>query len=385
MKQGPNILLVAIDNYPYPDRFQGYFGFEEGTEYTVIPPDVGFTFSATETNLLAGDTFTLNLNAEGVSDLAGWQTDITFDPDVLEATEVNEGDFLEANGGDTFFLQGTIDNTAGKITNLSAALISENGVSGTGTLISVTFIAKAGGETKVTLENFEFGSITGDIIPAVPPNITITVGNYPAWDVNQDGRVSVLDLILVAKDLGSDAPANLRTDVNRDGVINIQDLILVAQHLGESTDAAAPSVIAVDDLRIDPVTVQSWIAQAQAADDGSLAFQQGIENLERLLALFIPEKMALLHNYPNPFNPETWIPYQLAEPADVTLTIYSVNGTLVRTLALGYQPAGIYQTSTRAAYWNGKNEVGESVASGIYFYTLTAGDFNATRKMLIMK
>ena len=116
-----------------------------------------------------------------------------------------------------------------------------------------------------------------------------------------------------------------------------------------------------------------------------IAFQQGIANLEQLLALFIPEKTALLHNYPNPFNPETWIPYQLAEPAEVTLDIYATNGVLVRTLALGYQPAGIYQYRSRAVYWDGKNEVGEPVASGIYFYTLTAGDFTATGKMLIRK
>ena len=98
-----------------------------------------------------------------------------------------------------------------------------------------------------------------------------------------------------------------------------------------------------------------------------------------------PDETALLHNYPNPFNPETWIPYQLAEPADVTIRIYAASGVLVRTLALGHQAAGIYQYRSRAAYWDGKNAVGESVASGIYFYTLTAGDFTATRKMLIMK
>ena len=98
-----------------------------------------------------------------------------------------------------------------------------------------------------------------------------------------------------------------------------------------------------------------------------------------------PDETALLHNYPNPFNPETWIPYQLSEPAEVTIRIYAASGVLVRTLAVGYQPVGIYQYRSRAAYWDGKNEVGESVASGIYFYTLTAGDFTATRKMLIMK
>ncbi len=383
LKQGTNVLLVAVESLG--GEWSGFFGFAPEAEYTVVSPGTGFAFSTDATSVRVGDMFTLRINAEKVTDLAGWQFDLTFDPDVLEAVEVSEGDFLKANGGNTFFLQGTIDNTAGKITGISAALISESGVSGTGPLLSVTFMAKAGGETQVTLENFEFGAISGDVIPSVAPEIIITVGDQPPWDVNQDGRVSILDLILVAKDLGSDAPANLRTDVNRDGVINIQDLILVAQHLGESTTSAAPSAIAIDGLELDPAMIQVWIAQAQVEDDGSLAFQQGIATLERLLTLFIPEKTTLLHNYPNPFNPETWIPYQLAEPVEVTLTIHSVNGTLVRTLALGHQPAGIYQTHSRAAYWDGKNEVGESVASGIYFYTLTAGDFNTTRKMLIRK
>ncbi len=93
----------------------------------------------------------------------------------------------------------------------------------------------------------------------------------------------------------------------------------------------------------------------------------------------------LLANYPNPFNPETWIPYQLSEPADVSVSIYSVNGHLVRRLELGHQSAGVYQSRSRAAYWDGRNAFGEQVASGLYFYTLTAGDFTATRKMLIRK
>lgn len=99
----------------------------------------------------------------------------------------------------------------------------------------------------------------------------------------------------------------------------------------------------------------------------------------------LPAKTSLLPNYPNPFNPETWIPYQLAKPAEVRVAIYSADGKLVRTLALGHQPAGIYQHRHRAAYWDGTNEQGEPVASGVYFYTLEAGDFTATKKMLIRK
>ena len=94
---------------------------------------------------------------------------------------------------------------------------------------------------------------------------------------------------------------------------------------------------------------------------------------------------ALLANFPNPFNPETWIPYQLAKPTEVAITIYAVDGQVVRTLTLGHQPTGVYQTRSRAAYWDGRNAFGEPVASGVYFYTLTAGDFTATRKMLIRK
>ncbi len=382
LKQGANIILVAIDSGHW---ITGHFGFEEGTEYTVVPPGIGFTFSTTATDLLSGDTFTLNLNAENITDLAGWQTDITFDPNVLEAVEVTEGDFLKSEGGDTFFQGGTIDNGTGNISTIFSTRISENGSSGTGALLSVIFKAKAAGETQVKLENFEFVSITDDIIPTVHPNITITVGEYPAWDVNQDGRVSILDLILVARDFGSGATANLRTDVNRDGVINIQDLIIVAQHMGETTDSAAPNVYVMDSKELTPAIVQEWIQLAQIEDDGSLAFQQGIENLQRLLASLLPEKTALLANYPNPFNPETWIPYQLAKPAEVTLTIYTINGSVIRILALGHQGAGIYQSRSRAAYWDGRNDVGEFVASGIYFYTLTTGDFIATRRMLILK
>ena len=99
----------------------------------------------------------------------------------------------------------------------------------------------------------------------------------------------------------------------------------------------------------------------------------------------VPEKTALLPNYPNPFNPETWIPYQLATSAEVRVAIHAADGRLVRTLALGYQAAGVYQSKGRAAYWDGRNAQGEPVASGVYFYTLMTGDFTATKKLLIRK
>ena len=230
---------------------------------------------------------------------------------------------------------------------------------------------------------FGFAKDTDYTVNPIGKKFTVQI---PAWDVNRDGRTDILDLIIVGQDFGKARSANARTDVNRDGKRNIADLVLVAQHLGElSGVSAAPTVLTIENMRLDPAMIRGWIAQAEIENDGSSAFQQGIANLQRLLALLIPETTALLMNYPNPFNPETWIPYQLTEAAEVIVRIYAVNGTLVRTLHLGHQPAGTYHQRSRAAYWDGKNGLGESVASGVYFYTLTAGDFTATRKMLIRK
>ena len=98
-----------------------------------------------------------------------------------------------------------------------------------------------------------------------------------------------------------------------------------------------------------------------------------------------PKDTILAQNYPNPFNPETWIPYQLSQSAEVSIHIHNVAGHLIRTLDLGLKPTGSYMTPATAAYWDGKNSVGESVASGIYFYTLQTADFAATRRMVILK
>ena len=113
--------------------------------------------------------------------------------------------------------------------------------------------------------------------------------------------------------------------------------------------------------------------------------KNGRITLEDLIAYEIPAETALLRNYPNPFNPETWIPYHLSEDADVSLTIYDVNGALVRDIDVGHQIAAKYDTRAKAIYWDGRNQFGEQVASGIYFYSLSAGDFSATRKMVILK
>ena len=371
LQAGKNVLLVAVGTR------NGFFGFEPGTEY-IVSMGVGYTFSPTPIHL--GDTFTLDIHAENISDLAGWQFDIAFDPTALEAIDVSEGDFLKMDGSSTFFHGGTIDNAAGKIGGLSAARFSTQGGSGIGTLVQVTFKAKSPGETEVTLGNLQFGSSTGSSIAASPPPIFISIEEQlTPGDVNRDGVVSILDLILVAQQLGNSVPPDSPVDVNGDGVVSIFDLVPIAQ--GIAGASAAP----IGAESVDAAMIEAWIAQARLEDDGSLAFKQGIANLEKLLASLIPEETALLANYPNPFNPETWIPYQLAESGEVTVTIYDMNGAVVRRLAVGYRAAGMYRSRSRAVYWDGRNQFGEPLASGLYFYTLTAGEFTATRRMLILK
>ena len=348
LKQGRNVLLVSVRA-----QYNAHFGFEPGTVYEVANPSVSYTFS--KSPIHREDTFTLDIGATDVIDMAAWQFDIAFDPTDLEAISVTEGNFLKM-ASSTLFQSGTINNAAGRIEGISVIRLSTRGASGTGTLVQVTFKAKSSGETRVALEKFQFGAITGDEILAGPHEIYITVeGRLATGDVNRDGRVSVLDLILIAQQLGQRVSAGSPLDLNGDGVVSILDLILTARAIGNTTAPAAPTI---EIAGIDPAMIEAWIAQARLEDDGSLAFKQGIEMLERLLASLIPEETALLANYPNPFNPETWIPYQLAAPATIALTIHDISGQAVRHLSVGHQAAGIYRSRTRAVYWDGRNQLG---------------------------
>ena len=216
------------------------------------------------------------------------------------------------------------------------------------------------------------------------PATTAPVPTDRAEDVNQDKKVNKTDLLLVVIALGENPPANPKFDVNADGTINIADVLLVIEALDDPVAAAAPS-FGETVTSLDPARLAMQLDILRAENDSLLKYEHAIAFLESLLAAIRPTETRLLANYPNPFNPETWIPYQLAKAADVTLRIYAANSTLVQTLALGHQPVGIYHDKSRAAYWDGRNESGEKVASGVYFYTLTVGDFTATRKMLIMK
>lgn len=210
------------------------------------------------------------------------------------------------------------------------------------------------------------------------------------WDVNSDGIVDMQDLLLVSNNFGSENTANPRVDVNKDGIVNIIDLLLIAAHLGETTNGSSPSTVPLHTSYINQV--EKWLIEAQKLENTSEIVWDGVSKLEILLNSAHPKMSILLPNYPNPFNPETWIPFDLHDDAHVIIHIYNINGETVRKLNIGYRTSGIYRTKTEAAYWDGKNTYGERVSTGIYFYTLTAqytnkiaDQFNATRKMVIAK
>jgi len=203
-------------------------------------------------------------------------------------------------------------------------------------------------------------------------------------DVNKDQKVNKTDLLLVVTALGENPPANPNVDVNADGAVNIADVLLVIEALDDPIAAAAPSLGEIG-ISLDPALLTAQIDILRAESDGSIKYENAIVFFQGLLASIRPTETRLLANYPNPFNPETWIPYHLANPSNVRITIYNIRGSIVRRLDLGHQCEGYYTSQNRAAYWDGRNTLGEPVASGVYFYTLKAGNFTATRKMLIRK
>ena len=175
----------------------------------------------------------------------------------------------------------------------------------------------------------------------------------------------------------TDGETEEHTDVNSDGFVNIVDLVLVAARYGEQIVGNPNPNPDVD--RDGKVDINDLILVAKAIDSANNAYNAPTSQTSA------PTETALLPNYPNPFNPETWIPYHLANPSEVRITIYNTDGSIVRCLDLGYQREGYYTGQSRAAYWDGRNAVGERVASGVYFYQLQADHLSLLRKMAILK
>ena len=194
-------------------------------------------------------------------------------------------------------------------------------------------------------------------------------------DVNGDGNIQTLDAGLILKASSKGVETLPISEVSRK-----VDLLIESQS-GQKSNIAKSTADWNRDGRItslDAMSMLNWLANGKISSAPALLSDEAeSDNL--------PKSFALMQNYPNPFNPETWIPYQLAESADVTITIYNVNGYLIRQLKLGNKATGYYLDKSKAAYWDGKNEYGEEVTSGIYFYSIQAGENLITRKMIIAK
>ena len=312
--------------------------------------------------------------------------EVEFDNIAYPVLQKISGDNQEAFAGKVLSSPLVVEVVDEKGEPLQGVSVTFTVSAGSGKLTDTTTTTDADGYAQTTLTlgwtlgiNTVRVSAEGIKSEAIFNATVILPENHVAADVNADAVVDIEDLVLVAATIGMTPPEGIlpNTDVNGDGTVNEADIALVLAAL-ESAPASPAAVLTAANL-------QRWIDKAKQQNINDPTFRQGIAVLEQLLATLQPKATALLANYPNPFNPETWIPYHLAQPAEVTLHIYAINGALVRTLILGHQPAGIYEHRSRAAYWDGRNEEGERVASGVYFYTLTTGEFTATRKMLIWK
>jgi len=194
----------------------------------------------------------------------------------------------------------------------------------------------------------------------------VTVERTPE-DVTGDGTVGIEDLVYVARRVGADVVADETADIDGDGEVTIRDLLYVAAAMRRAGAAPSRRALGTDAAR--------FVAGGISA-----------EEFARLIASVMPYgRTRLLPNYPNPFNPETWIPFDLAEAADVIIRIYDARGIPVRTLKLGRRSAQAYHTRDEAAYWNGTNDVGEPVTSGVYVYELRVGEHREMRRMVVRK
>ena len=341
-----------------------------------------------------GERLTLNLNIAGGENIAGYQATVLFDNTALNLVDATKGDYLPA---DPFFLADgpfgesslIISSSTGDFRNLEEVKLIANTLAGAGngdgTLATLTFEVVDFKASTLTLSQVYLVDANGNRWEATTESAEVTIPPEPEeaifGDINRDGVVNIQDLVIVSARFGQKSKSS--ADVNEDGLVDIVDLVLVASAVGEA--AAAPPLNPQALERLSVSDVQGWLSQARQLTLTDPAYLRGIIMLERLLITLIPKKTTLLPNYPNPFNPETWIPYHLSSDVDVRISIYDTKGVLVHRLDLGHQMAGYYTDRTKAAYWDGKNAFGERVASGVYFYQLSAGDHSATRKMLIRK
>ena len=203
------------------------------------------------------------------------------------------------------------------------------------------------------------------------------------YDINGDGSVDSADVDMLLLAVLAEL-TDAKYDVNGDGEVDAKDVRAVNKNVDPGA-ASAPTLLGTKLSAVQIDRLKEQIDLLIASGDRSPDTMRILTYLQQLIVMARPEKTQLLANYPNPFNPETWIPYELATDTTVKITIYNTQGVVIRTLELGHQSAGYYTGRDRAAYWDGRNAFGEQVASGIYFYQFETDEISSMRKMVILK
>ncbi|MBM3243043.1 T9SS type A sorting domain-containing protein, partial [Candidatus Poribacteria bacterium] len=336
------------------------------------------------------DSVVVQIFASKAQGIAGGDIVVTYNKDILDLLRTEPGDFSEMRYTENHNIPGEI--------SLGIAMpeaISEV----SGSLVNLVFKVRedvSDQETVFAFKEAEVYNKLGETIPTQTQNgtMTIRVRQCVKGDVNYDGRINTVDVLLTLQIVvGLISPTSEQScaaDINSDGKVRSNDAILI---FNKAIGSAAPGLMTQFPTQETPTLTLEDENQLLAKiiaelEKTSLTTEQQyvLEQLKQLIGWqSLPGHTTLLQNYPNPFNPETWIPFQLAQDAPVTISIYNANGQMIRTISLGNKKAGIYITKEKAAYWDGRDSFGQKAPSGVYFYTIQAGEFKATRKMVILK
>jgi len=333
-------------------------------------------------DVVKGSIVVADVMAEDISELGSFTFEVIFDPTIIKIMKVEQAIFANWRprpkdiGESDVWIPVIIDNDNGKAT-IAISKTRDVGVTGSGVLATITFEAIGAGESSIDFQNVSLKNIFGDDINYVSRDAKLLVLDSALYDVNKDGVVDILDFIETKPEGGADVNGDGVIDIldivasmgsgqnsgiydtNGDGIVNILDFIKTESNLGINPDINNDGVI-------DILDIVSMLNGAKGAPALNLVNELGA-------------------SFPNPTNPEAWIPFKLADGSEVVVRIYNTRGQLVRTLDLGYRLPGRYTTEATAAHWDGKDENGQRISSGVYFYNIKAGNFTATRKLIVLQ
>lgn len=337
---------------------------------------------ASEKSVQVGDEFHVLVTAENTPDLAGFELSVTIEPPWVTVLEVIGGNALRSDGAETFWNIPVVvaDATWTRISEIAEARLHAKGIDiQNGTLMTLRAKALRAGEVTFRIENLRLVSGEGKPLDADVSSLHLSiVTRFLAGDVNRDGIVDVLDLVFVAQRFGQND--DFQADVNGDGVVNILDLSSIVRQFGEGSRpvTAAPSKDTASARRF----LRETLERLPSSERTTPEWEHVLNFLNEHDAPFV----VLEPNYPNPFNPETWIPFRLGERAHVNMTIWDLEGNLVRRLEEREREAGFH-----VLRWDGRSDEGTPCASGLYVIRLQANPLPqgtsvlVTRRLLLMR